>query len=89
MSVAQATLPTRLSFLSVAIWWLVFSIPLLLRVREPYAAGAWLTRGRAQVRQLPIRGGRSLNRDRAIIKSLSPGTRDATRVWIYNDGIGN
>jgi len=29
------TLPTRLAFLSVAVWWMVFSIPLFLRVREP------------------------------------------------------
>ncbi len=32
---AQATLPTRLAFLSVGIWWLLFSIPLLRRVPEP------------------------------------------------------
>lgn len=32
---AQATLPARLSFLSVAVWWVVFSIPLFRRVREP------------------------------------------------------
>ena len=31
----QATLPVRLAFLSVAIWWLVFSIPLFRGVREP------------------------------------------------------
>ena len=31
----QATLPTRLAFLSVAIWWLVFSIPLFRFVPEP------------------------------------------------------
>ena len=35
----QATLPTRLAFLSVAVWWLVFSIPLFRRVAEPPAAG--------------------------------------------------
>jgi len=29
------TLPFRLAFLSVAIWWLVFSLPLFRRVREP------------------------------------------------------
>ncbi|MBA3342574.1 MAG: MFS transporter [Gemmatimonadaceae bacterium] len=29
------TLPSRLAFVSVAIWWLVFSIPLLRYVREP------------------------------------------------------
>jgi UMF1 family MFS transporter len=32
---SQATLPTRLAFLSVGIWWLVFSIPVLKKVPEP------------------------------------------------------
>jgi UMF1 family MFS transporter len=32
---SQATLPARLAFLSVAVWWLVFSIPVLRRVPEP------------------------------------------------------
>lgn len=32
---SQTTLPTRLAFLSVGIWWLVFSIPVLKRVPEP------------------------------------------------------
>jgi UMF1 family MFS transporter len=35
LSDAQATLPVRLSFVSVAVWWLVFSLPLLRGVREP------------------------------------------------------
>jgi UMF1 family MFS transporter len=30
-----STLPVRLSFLSVAVWWALFSIPLFRRVREP------------------------------------------------------
>lgn len=34
---SQATLPARLSFLSVAAWWLVFAIPLFRRVPEPPA----------------------------------------------------
>lgn len=29
------TLPARLAFVSVALWWLAFTIPLLARVREP------------------------------------------------------
>jgi UMF1 family MFS transporter len=33
----QATLPSRLAFLSVAVWWLAFSVPLLRRVSEPPA----------------------------------------------------
>ncbi|MFB6240376.1 MAG: MFS transporter, partial [Gemmatimonadota bacterium] len=32
---ADPTLPSRLAFLSVALWWLGFSIPLLRRVDEP------------------------------------------------------
>jgi len=37
LSEAEATLPARLAFVSVAIWWLVFSIPLFRRVPEPPA----------------------------------------------------
>ena len=36
---AQGTLPSRLAFLSVAVWWLIFSIPLFRHVREPKPAG--------------------------------------------------
>lgn len=32
---AQATLPSRLAFVSVGVWWLLFSIPVLRRVPEP------------------------------------------------------
>jgi MFS transporter, UMF1 family len=35
LSDADRTLPTRLALLSVAIWWVVFSIPLFRRVPEP------------------------------------------------------
>jgi len=31
----EATLPARLAFLSVAVWWLVFAIPLFRKVPEP------------------------------------------------------
>ena len=31
----QSTLPVRLAFLSVAVWWLVFSWPILRHVKEP------------------------------------------------------
>jgi MFS transporter, UMF1 family len=34
---SAATLPARLAFLSVAVWWLVFSTPLFRRVPEPPA----------------------------------------------------
>jgi UMF1 family MFS transporter len=35
LSPAQATLPFRLAFVSVAVWWALFSIPLFRRVPEP------------------------------------------------------
>jgi UMF1 family MFS transporter len=35
LAAAQATLPVRLALLSVAVWWLVFTLPVLLRVPEP------------------------------------------------------
>ena len=31
----QSSLPTRLAFLAVAVWWIVFTLPLLVRVKEP------------------------------------------------------
>ena len=37
LSESDATLPARLAFLSVAVWWPVFSIPLFRRVPEPPA----------------------------------------------------
>jgi MFS transporter, UMF1 family len=35
LSESEGTLPVRLAFVSVAIWWIVFSIPLFRRVSEP------------------------------------------------------
>jgi UMF1 family MFS transporter len=31
----QSTLPVRLAFVSVALWWVIFSVPLFRRVQEP------------------------------------------------------
>ncbi len=87
LTMAQATLPARLSFLSVAIWWLLFSIPLFRRVPEP--AGTGLPPGYEAGAILPIRAavtrlietGHALRRYRhAFIMLLA--------FLIYNDGIG-
>jgi len=37
---AEGTLPARLAFLSVAVWWFAFSIPLFRRVTDPPPRGA-------------------------------------------------
>jgi len=78
---AQATLPSRLAFASVAIWWFLFSIPLFKRVKEPPASGR------------PVE---SLARSAhtALIKSFNDLRRYPQAALmlfaflIYNDGIG-
>ena len=74
---------SRLSFLSVAIWWAVFSIPILRRVPEPPAAviadkvGSVLT---ASFRRLGETF-RHLRQYRQLLRYL-------IAFLIYNDGIG-
>ena len=87
LTMAQETLPARLSFLSVAIWWVVFSIPLFRRVTEPPGTG--LPTGYEGSTALPIRAaiarlvetGHSLRRYRQAFTML-------LAFLIFNDGIG-
>jgi UMF1 family MFS transporter len=77
-------LMTRLSFLSVALWWFVFSIPLLRIVQEP-------------PRRIQA-GEQGLNPVRVSFQRLAHTFREITRFrdlflflvafWFYNDGIG-
>jgi UMF1 family MFS transporter len=74
----------RLSFLSVAIWWAVFSIPLFRRVPEPPTATAKLASGENVVTVSIRRLGQTLKdirRYRELFKYL-------IAFLIYNDGIG-
>ncbi|MFO0948305.1 MAG: MFS transporter [Planctomycetota bacterium] len=83
LSPFEATLPTRLAFLSVAIWWFVFSMPLFRKVPEPPAEHEELPLGTL----LRSAGGRLLEtfsqlRDhRQAILMLAA-------FLLYNDGIG-
>jgi UMF1 family MFS transporter len=74
----------RLSFLSVAIWWAVFSIPVFRRVPEPPAAAATLGPGEsvisASFRRLSETFG-EIRHYRELFKYL-------IAFLIYNDGIG-
>jgi UMF1 family MFS transporter len=81
---ASPTLPTRVAFASVAIWWLAFSLPLFLRVPEP-------------PRMLEEDERRGLNPIRAAMRRLREtfqelrGYKQAFLMLlaflIYNDGI--
>lgn len=78
----QATLPTRLAFLSVALWWAAFTIPLLRRVPEPPAAGGAPAAhpARAALSQLAATG-QALRRHPQAARLL-------LAFLVYNDGIG-
>jgi UMF1 family MFS transporter len=79
----EGTLPTRLALLSVALWWGVFSIPLLRRVPEPPAAA--VEGGRAgtalgsAVRQLRATLGELRSYRSAFLMMVA--------FLLYNDGI--
>ena len=81
----QATLPARLAFLSVAGWWLVFSIPLFLRIPEPIVSPAT---GISGVRK-PFR--QTLAQLVATVGALREYRQAGLMLaafWIYNEGIG-
>ena len=78
---AQQTLPTRLAFLSVAVWWLLFSIPLFRDVPEPGGArggGRVSVMGALRTLRETFR---HLGRYRQAVIML-------VAFLIYNDGIG-
>jgi len=74
----------RISFLSVAIWWAVFSIPIFRRVPEPPSATKDLLPGRSVTVASFARLGatlQSIRRYKELFKYL-------VAFLIYNDGIG-
>ena len=79
-----ATLPARLAFLSVAVWWLVFSIPLFRRVPEPPARLEPDERvGESPVRAAFVRLGETFRELRGYRQAFLM----LLAFLIYNDGI--
>lgn len=80
--IANADQGVRLSFLSVAVWWLLFSIPILRWVKEPKAAH------RSPSEQARSNVWAGLWRTARAI----PGQRDLSlflvAFWLYIDGVG-
>jgi UMF1 family MFS transporter len=77
-------LMTRLSFVTVAIWWLVFSLPLLTRVKEPPRK---IETSEANMRPIQASITRLVNtfKDLKKYRDLSMGL---LAFWIYANGIG-
>jgi len=79
-----ATLPARLAFLSVAVWWLVFSIPLFRRVPEPPPRlESDERRGENPVRAAFVRLGETFHELRGYRQAFLM----LLAFLIYNDGI--
>ncbi|HEY8257646.1 MAG TPA: MFS transporter [Gemmatimonadales bacterium] len=84
MSASDATLPARLAFISVAIWWLVFSLPLFRRVPEPPARlEPEESRGENPVKAAFLRLGETFRELRGYRQAFLM----LLAFLIYNDGI--
>ncbi len=75
-------LAVRLSFVTVAVWWAVFTIPLILNIKEPRlsvksSAINPFTEGFKRI----YKTAREITRHRDLVLFL-------VAFWIYNDGIG-
>lgn len=72
----------RVSFLMVAVWWVVFTIPLMIFVKEPKRSGASMTVGRS------IRTGlKELTVTFREIKTLKTIGLFLLAYWCYIDGV--
>jgi UMF1 family MFS transporter len=81
---AEATLPARLAFLSVAAWWALFSIPLFRTVREPPLRIERDERtGESPVRAAFVRLGETFRE----LRSFRQAFLLLLAFLIYNDGI--
>ncbi|MGH7663125.1 MAG: MFS transporter [Gemmatimonadaceae bacterium] len=82
---AEATLPARLAFVAVAIWWVAFSLPLFLKVREPAIAPRRPDdAGRGVIAIASSRIGRTFRELRGYRQAFLM----LLAFLIYNDGIG-
>jgi UMF1 family MFS transporter len=85
LSASDHTLPTRLAFLSVAIWWALFSIPLFRRVPEPpVRLETDESRGQSPIKAAFTRLGETFHE----LKKFRNAFLMLLAFLIYNDGIG-
>jgi UMF1 family MFS transporter len=84
MTESEATLPARLAFLSVAVWWALFSIPLFRKVPEPPLRIEPDERpGESPVRAAFVRLGETFRE----LRSYRQAFLMLLAFLIYNDGI--
>jgi len=79
----NAEIATRISFVSVAVWWAIFSVPLFKNVPEPPAARI------AGESAHPIKAGfQRIGKTFSEIRQYRQLFRFLLAFWLYNDGIG-
>ncbi|NLV74743.1 MAG: MFS transporter [Chloroflexi bacterium] len=82
MGITDKNMAVRVSFLSVAVWWVIFSIPLFRYVREPRTAL------REKVGN-PVRAGfTQLKETLRNIRQYKELAKFLLAFWLYADGIG-
>jgi UMF1 family MFS transporter len=85
LSPSQETLPTRLAFVAVAIWWALFSVPLFRRVPEPpVRLETDESRGQSPIKAAFTRLGETFRELRKFKNAFLM----LLAFLIYNDGIG-
>jgi len=77
-------LMTRLSFVTVALWWAIFTIPILTRVKEPVRR---IEAGEAGMNPIKVSFQR-LARTFAEIKKYRDLVMGLLAFWVYANGIG-
>jgi len=83
VALLPGTLGARLSFLSAALWWGGFTIPLLLHVEEPP-----VKESRVSTHEALLRGALRLRGTFRDIRSYRNLFLFLVAFWFYNDGIG-
>ncbi|GAB4330936.1 MAG: MFS transporter [Calditrichia bacterium] len=79
--IPDATTAVKLAFLTVGIWWVVFSIPLFLFVKEPPAAA------KINLRESAQSGFRQLFQTIREIKKYKVAAWFLLAYWLYIDGV--
>ena len=79
---ADSGVAIRASFLSVAVWWVLFSIPIFRRVPEPAATGG-------ERHPNPVKAGfQRLKRTFGEVRQYKELAKFLVAFWLYADGIG-
>jgi UMF1 family MFS transporter len=81
--IANAEWGSRISFLTVGIWWAVFTLPVLLNVPEPP-----VTIVKGEYRNPVAAGFQRLAKTFAEVRNFKETFKMLIAFWLYNDGIG-